>query len=198
MVGIKINPPTTGDAEADDDDERRDRARAMMNTCAHTIITHSRDRDRVAARRQPRRRRAENPKRYARRASVAIRSPPTRATTRARARRRARTNARATKTCEEYSSRILRRARGVTQRSRPTRSAPAPARGMIIRAPGPPDSTRARASSSSNVALCEYVLVAVRLPDHHGLGVGDLAGGHGDGLGDLRGGLGDGRHGYVK
>ena len=30
-----------------------------------------------------------------------------------------------------------------------------------------------------------YVLVAVRAPDHHGLGVGDLAGGDGDGLGDL-------------
>ena len=39
-----------------------------------------------------------------------------------------------------------------------------------------------------------YVLVAVRAPDHHGLGVGDLAGGDGDGLRDLRGGLGDGRH----
>ena len=39
-----------------------------------------------------------------------------------------------------------------------------------------------------------YVLVAVRAPDHHGLGVGDLAGGDGDGLRDLRGGLGDGGH----
>ena len=37
-------------------------------------------------------------------------------------------------------------------------------------------------------------LVAVRAPDHHGLGVGDLAGGDGDGLGDLRGGLGDSGH----
>jgi len=38
------------------------------------------------------------------------------------------------------------------------------------------------------------VLVAVRAPDHHGLGVGHLAGGDGDGLGDLRGGLGDSGH----
>ena len=34
----------------------------------------------------------------------------------------------------------------------------------------------------------------MRAPDHHGLGVGDLAGGDGDGLRDLRGGLGDGGH----
>ena len=43
-------------------------------------------------------------------------------------------------------------------------------------------------------ALRLDVLVAVRAPDHHGLGVGDLAGGDGDGLGDLRGGLGDSGH----
>ena len=60
------------------------------------------------------------------------------------------------------------------------------------------------AEQSARVAFSDYVrvpsrarvhvLVAVRAPDHHGLGVGDLAGGDGDGLRDLRGGLGDGRH----
>ena len=51
-------------------------------------------------------------------------------------------------------------------------------------------SDRVRVPSRARV----HVLVAVRAPDHHGLGVGDLAGGDGDGLRDLRGGLGDGRH----
>ena len=41
------------------------------------------------------------------------------------------------------------------------------------------------------------VLVAVRAPDHHGLGVGDLAGGDGDGLGDL-GLLGDSGHRFDR
>jgi hypothetical protein len=60
------------------------------------------------------------------------------------------------------------------------------------------------AEQSARVAFSDYVrvpsrarvhvLVAVRAPDHHGLGVGDLAGGDGDGLRDLRGGLGDGGH----
>ena len=54
------------------------------------------------------------------------------------------------------------------------------------------DRTRRAIASKRRRKL--YVLVAVRAPDHHGLGVGDLAGGDGDGLRDLRGGLGDGRH----
>jgi len=41
------------------------------------------------------------------------------------------------------------------------------------------------------------VLVAVRAPDHHGLGVRDLAGGDGDGLGDLDL-LGDSGHGVER
>ena len=48
-------------------------------------------------------------------------------------------------------------------------------------------------SSSSASRVVADVLVAVRAPDHHGLGVGDLAGGDGDGLGDL-GLLGDSGH----
>ena len=89
-----------------------------------------------------------------------------------------------------------RRARNVKNNFHPSRAPVPPVatgsarrpRGDYHRLPREFPRRRDRAGTkkreSSSLAIAD-VLVAVRAPDHHGLGVGDLAGGDGDGLGDL-------------
>jgi len=183
----RATPPTTRGAS---------RARAtMMEMCAHTIIT-----SRAIAIASPHvvvvvdTAHARKTQKKIRATAFAIRcAPHARDDPRARATTTADDDARtrATNECKEiFSSRIVRRA-VLPSRAR--------ARGrcdLIIH--GTTLSARVSRLPSRVALACrveyEYVLVAVRLPDHHGLGVGDLAGGDGDGLGDLRGGLGDSRH----
>ena len=94
---------------------------------------------------------------------------------------------------ENHSSNFIaiRTARASTQRSQGAQS-------QENRSPRRAEDTLKKKEEPSSFfgresRVARYVLVAVRAPDHHGLGVGDLAGGDGDGLGDLSL-LGDSRH----
>ena len=81
-------------------------------------------------------------------------------------------------TTTHRSERLFRAPRPGPRTARPTDGLPRelPTRSRV----------RSRLKKTSRVCRSrDYVLVAVRAPDHHGLGVGDLAGGDGDGLGDL-------------